>query len=414
MAIILLLLIYLIFISLGLPDSILGSSFPAIAENLSISVDQAGYISMVICVCTIISATFSDKLISKIGTKWTVSISIILTVIGLIIFSFTTNSTIWMFYLAALPLGLGAGCIDSALNNYVALHYKAIHMNWLHCCWGIGASTSPLIIGQFIDSANHSSGWNRGVQVVALIQLGICVLSFISIPLWEKVEKNFEKTLEKTEEKLVKTPTPKSLFRNPVFYLAISGFFLYCSFELTCGFWSGNYFYYAWNVDTSKAATLTSLFYIGIAVGRFVCGIISLKVKEKGMIRLGSALLLVGTICMMMPFSIYFGIVGMLLCGLGCSPIYPAIIKMTPYRFSKSLSQKVMGLQMALAYCGNLIVSPLYGFICKQFNNAFFTLPYLVFTLASLMIVVHEVSNAILKKRDLSLTEEEKKEYSTI
>lgn len=400
MSILLLLVIYLIFISLGLPDSVLGSSFQAISQNLNINVDQAGYIGLVVTIGTIISSSFSDKLISKIGAKWVVSLSILLTVCGLISFSFVKENYTWCFYLCAIPLGLGAGAIDSALNNYVAIHYKAIHMNWLHCSWGIGASVSPFIISSFIDSENNSIGWNKGVRIIAYIQLCIALISFIAMPLWSKA--NTENKLKK-EERVVNLNNKvsyKDLFKNPVFYLTIFGFFSYCALETTTGFWSGNYFYYTWNLTTSEAARYTSLFYLGITAGRFISGPLSLKINEKWMIRIGETLLLIGSILLLLPFSKYCAIVGMALCGIGCAPIYPAIIKLTPYRFSEELSQKAMGLQMGLAYCGNLIVSPLFGLICRKNSNSFNTLPYITLFFALLMLLLHEISNHLLNIRD--------------
>ncbi len=412
MSVLLLLLIYLIFISLGLPDSMLGSSFPAIAENLSISPDQAGYIGLVVSGGTIFSSFFSEKLISKFSTKVVVSCSILLTALGLFFFCLVKAPYIWCFYLAAVPLGLGAGAIDSALNNYVALHYKALHMNWLHCSWGVGASLSPLIISAFIDTSNQSSGWNKGVFTICMIQLSIALLSFVSMPLWKKVEQGNLKKEE--EQKEYRNVEKRSLFRNPVFYLAITGFFCYCALETTTGLWSGNYFYYTYQVDSKQAASLTSLFYIGITAGRFLSGPLSLKVKEKWMIRGGETILVLGLLLMVLPLGLYPAMVGIALSGMGCAPIYPAIIRLTPYRFSKAVSQKAMGMQMAIAYCGNITLSPLFGLVAKHLGNRFSLLPYVVLFIALLMTVVHEISNGMLLKRDKGLTEEEKAEYQII
>lgn len=391
----------------------LGSSFPAIAENLSIASDQAGYIGLVVSGCTIISSFFSEKLIQKLTTKWVVSLSILLTAFGLFLFSLVKADYPWMFYLAAIPLGLGAGAIDSALNNYVALHYKAIHMNWLHCSWGLGASISPLIISPFINTSNQSSGWEKGVRVVAIVQLSIAFLSFLALPLWKKANHSEEK-LGKEEEKEYVSVEKTPLFRNPVFYLAIIGFFCYCGLETTTGLWSGNYFYYTWNVDSKEAASLTSLFYIGITTGRFICGPLSLRVKEKWMIRLGESILITGLILMLLPFSKYCAIVGIVLCGVGCAPIYPAIIRLTPYRFSKAVSLKAMGMQMAIAYLGNVSISPLFGLTARMLGNQFYLLPYVILFFALLMTTVHEILNVRLKKRDSTLTDEEKLQYQTM
>lgn len=408
MTLLLLLLIYLIFVSLGLPDSMLGSSFPAIAENLSISSDQAGYIGLVVSAGTIISSIFSEKLISKLGTWAVVSVSILLTAAGLLSFSQVRAGYEWCFYLCAIPLGLGAGAIDSALNNYVAIHYKAIHMNWLHCSWGIGTSVSPLIISAFINPDKQSSGWDKGVLVIACIQLGIALLSFVSYPLWGKKKEN-----AKTEEEY-ESVEKKPLYRNPVFYLGVIGFFCYCGLETTTGLWSGNFFYHTWNVDSSKAAAYTSLFYIGITIGRFLSGPLSLKIRQKNMIRIGESILITGLILMILPFNIWCSIIGVTMCGLGCAPIYPAIVGLTPYRFSRKLSQKAMGMQMAIAYCGNLSLSPLFGLVAKSLGEKYFLLPYVVLFFAILMVVVHEISNGMLDKRDKTLTDIEKKEYLTL
>ncbi len=413
MSIVLLIIIYLIFISLGLPDSVLGSTFPAIAENLETSPDMAGYISFVISGCTIISSLFSEKMIKRFSTKFVVCFSILLTAMGLVLFHLVTKDYVWAFFPIAVLLGLGAGAIDSALNNYVALHYKAIHMNWLHCSWGIGASLSPIIIAPFIDSSNHSFGWNKGILLIAIIQFSIALISFVSLPLWGKAEKGSKLNVEEEQEKQSNPISKKVLFRNPVFYLAMLGFFCYCGLETTTGNWAGFFFQYGRGFDTQQAARLDSMFYIGITAGRFVCGPVSLKVSEKNMMRIGEGILISGCVLAILPFSSVLSIIGVLMIGAGCAPIYPAIIRSTPYRFSKSMSQHVMGLQMAIAYCGNLIISPIYGVIAKTFN-LYSMLPVLVLILALIMAFSHETINVMLNRRDRRLTDEEKKEYSTV
>ena len=414
MGILLLLVIYLIFISLGLPDSVLGSTFPAIAENLETSPDMAGYIGLVVSGCTIVSSLFSEKMINKFGTRFVVAFSILLTALGLICFHLVTKDFVWAFFLIAVLLGLGAGAIDSALNNYVALHYKAIHMNWLHCSWGVGASISPLIIAPFIDSNNNSFGWNKGILLIACIQFGIAAIAFASLPLWKKVESQAELSERKEEKEEQKRPlSKKELAKNPVFYLAMLGFFCYCGLETTSGNWGGFFFQYGRGFNTQDAARLDSLFYIGITIGRFLCGFISLKIKEKNMMRIGEAILIAGSVLAALPFDNALAIAGFLMIGLGCAPIYPAIIRSTPYRFSKELSQHIMGLEMAIAYCGNIIVSPLYGLIVKTLD-LYMALPYVVLALAVMMAVSHEAINIRLSRRDKLLSPEEKERYSTI
>lgn len=396
MQILLLIIIYLIFISLGLPDSVLGSSFPAIATNLSIREDMAGYIGLVVSGCTILSSLFSEKLIRRFSTKIVVSFSILLTASGLVCFSLVRENTVWAFFLDAVLLGLGAGAIDSALNNYVACHYKAIHMNWLHCFWGVGASVSPLIIAPFIDSSNQSAGWNKGILVIAIIQLCIAAVAFLTLPIWNKAYP--EVKIEKEEEEKI-THSKKELFKNPVFYLAMLGFFCYCGLETTSGNWAGFFFQQGKGFSTQDAAKLDSMFYIGITVGRFFCGLISLKIDEKNMMRMGEAILLIGAILSSLPVNPIVSIIGFALIGLGCAPIYPAIIRSTPKRFTKELSLHVMGMQMAIAYCGNLLVSPLFGFFAKK-TSSFVSLPFVVLILASIMVVSHEIINWKQKKEN--------------
>ena len=378
MGLALLLVIYLTFVSLGLPDSVLGSSFPAIAGNLGLSSDLAGYIGMVVTAGTILSAFMSSFILQKLKAKYLVAFSVLLTASGLLAFSFVAKGYAWAFFLVAILLGLGAGGIDAALNNFVALHYKPIHMNWLHCSWGIGASTGPLILGAFIDPVTDA-GWNDGVRVLAYIQFGIALLIFLTLPLWEKVAaKNAgKKTLE--DEAPVQKGDHRKLLREPVFYFAVVGFFAYCSLETTSGFWSG---------------------------------FLSLKIKPKGMIRLGEGVLVVGALIALLPGVPWqVSAAGFILIGLGCAPIYPSIILLTPYRFSKRLSQTAMSMEMAVAYLGNLVVSPLFGLVAKSLGDAYILLPFVTLFFALLMVVVHEFINGKLKKRDAALSEEEKEAY---
>lgn len=413
MTIVLLVFIYLMFVSLGLPDSMLGSSFPAIADNLAISSDTAGYIGMTVSVFTIISALLSSWMIERFSTKWVVSFSVMLTAVGLLGFSFVRADTWYLFFLCAVPLGLGAGAIDSALNNYVSLHYKAIHMNWLHASWGLGTIISPLIIGSFIDSSAHSQGWGKGVRIISIIQFSLMIVSFLMIPIWNKaLEAEAKEDIAKDHSPLENTGKLSALFQNPVFYLAMVGFFCYCGLETTTGLWSGRYFVSAKGFTTSQAASLTSFFYLGITLGRVIAGPFSLKIREKALMRIGESLLLCGVLLTLLPFSNpWVSVSGILIIGIGCAPIYPAIIRSTPYRFSRAYSQKAMGLEMAIAYCGNLLVSPLFGLMAKQLGERYSLLPYAALILALIMIITHEAINLKLRFRDAKLSDEEKKNY---
>lgn len=413
MALALLLVIYVTFISLGLPDSVLGSSFPAISANLGLSSDLAGYIGMAVTVATILSAFFSSFILQKVKPKYYVAVSVFLTAAALLLFSFVTRSTYWAFFPIGFLMGLGAGGIDAALNNFVALHYRAIHMNWLHCSWGIGASTGPLIIGSFVNPITDQ-GWENGVRVLSYIQFGIVLLIFLTLPLWEKVAEKKQGKKELADEAPVRKGDHHLLLLNPVFYFAAVGFFAYCALETTSGFWAASFFSHAKGLDSSLSASLASLFYIGIAVGRFFSGFISLKLSPKWMIRLGEAILAAGAVLILIPVGPYeVAATGFVMVGLGCAPIYPSIILSTPYRFSKRLSQTAMSMEMAFAYLGNLIVSPLFGLVARSTGERYDLLPYVIIFLAALMLFMHEFINARLKKRDGSLSSEEMEEYMT-
>lgn len=343
MATALLIIIYLTFVSLGLPDSLLGSSFPAIATNLNLPLNTSGYVGMVVSACTILSSLSSGFLPKRIQAKWIISSSVLATALALIAFSFVRAGYGWAFYASAVPLGLGAGAIDSALNSYVALHYKAIHMNWLHASWGVGASIGPLIIGGFIDSTNNSAGWDKGLLTIAFLQLAISALLFLTLPLWNKAFPE-EKKEEKAEEG-TRLEKKENLFSNPVFYLALGGFFCYCALESATGLWIGNFFHLGMGSSTAEAATLTVTFYIGITVGRFIAGPLSLKWNEKAMIRLGQALICLGIAFALMPFHKFLPIVGFVLTGLGCAPIYPAVIRSTPIASPRRRRKRPWGLR---------------------------------------------------------------------
>ena len=407
----LLVIIYVTFMALGFPDSALGSSFPAIAENLGVSSDMAGYLAPIVSFGTIISSLLSDALIRRFTTKWVTTVSIFLTGLGLLLFSFVDSGHVWTFFPIALLMGLGAGGVDAALNNFVALHYKAIHMNWLHCCWGVGTTISPLIIGSMIDSGNNSAGWNKGILIVSLLLFGITFLLLCSLPLWNRVERKLALTKGLLDEVETAPFSLKTLFSNPVFYLSMAGFFCYCAMEGTTGLWLSTFLNKEKGLDTSLSASLGSTFYIGITIGRFLSGPLSLKCHEKTMIRIGEALALSGILLCLIPIDGYAAVIGFVLTGIGCAPIYPAIIRSTPYRFSRTASQRAMGLEMAIAYLGNLSIPPLFALTARSLGDNYGILPFFTFAFVVIMIVCHEIINVRLKKRDAALTEAEKEEY---
>lgn len=402
MTIALLIVIYLVFISLGLPDSIISSAWPSISESLKVEASYQGILSPCISIMTIISAFFSPYLIKKFTTKYVVLFSILLTCLGLIGASFIPN--FWLFLLIAIPLGLGGGAIDSALNNYVALHYKALHMNWLHSFWGVGAFVSPLILSSFLES--DINGWRVAIRILALIQISIFLITLFTLPLWKKSEIIFEKRekiVEQKEEDKKADITLKQTFKIRALFPALFAFFSYIAIESLTGFWFSSMITYGF-VDSNGnslvpydlATEWTTYFYVGISAGRFIAGLLSLKFNEKTMIRIGESVLFIGVILMMMQFEIYLMPISLVLIGLGCAPIYPAIIKSTPIRFSKKYSQNIMGLEMAFAYIANFTIAPLFGPIANV--TTFLILPYVVFGFLIILILGNEITNYKIKK----------------
>ncbi len=381
----LLIIIYISFISLGLPDAILGSAWPMIHQDLNVPVSYAGIITMIISCGTIISSFFSEKLIRKLGTGKVTAFSVLLTAIGLLGI-FLSPSFIWICLLA-IPLGIGAGSVDSALNNFVALHYKAIHMNWLHSFWGVGATTGPLIMSIFLLKEN---GWRLGYATIGSMQAVLVICLFLSLPLWKKFEVANSEKISANEEikvsKLIKLPGAKP---------ALVSFFSYCAVELTTGLWISSYLVIINGFSAEKAAKWVSLYYLGITVGRFLAGFISIKLNNKQMIRVGQIICISGGILLSITYSSNIQLIGLICIGLGCAPIYPAMLHDTPNRFGKELSQGIMGIQMATAYVGSTFMPPLFGAISKLIG--FEILPYFLLVLILLMIITTERVNKICK-----------------
>ncbi len=381
----LLIIIYISFISLGLPDAILGSAWPMIHQDLNVPVSYAGVITMIISGGTIISSLFSEKLIRKLGTGKVTAFSVLLTALGLL-GVFLSPNFIWICLLA-IPLGIGAGSVDSALNNFVALHYKAIHMNWLHSFWGVGATSGPLIMSIFLLKEN---GWRLGYATIGSIQAILVICLFFSLPLWKKFESdNSEKV---TTNEGVKVST---LIKLPGAKPALVSFFCYCAVELTTGLWVSSYLVIINGFSAEKAAKWVSLYYLGITVGRFLAGFISIKLNNKQMIRIGQVICVTGGILLSITFSSYIQLIGLICIGLGCAPIYPAMLHDTPNRFGKELSQGIMGIQMATAYVGSTFMPPFFGAISKFIG--FEILPYFLLVLMLLMLIMTERVNKICK-----------------
>lgn len=383
MYLLLLALIYIAFISLGLPDSLLGSAWPVMRIELGVPISYMGIVSMIISGGTILSSLLSDKLTTKFGTKIVTVSSVFLTVIALFGFSFSTK--FWMLILFSIPYGLGAGAIDAALNNYVALHYKAKHMSWLHCFWGVGAIVSPFVMGYALTT----SVWNNGYRIIGFIQLGIAVLLLATLPVW-KVNK------DSTEEERKSIGISKALKIKGVPFLLI-GFFAYCAAEATAMQWASTYFVEVKGMSGQKAASFASLFYIGITAGRFLSGFITGKLGDQKMIIIGTTILICGIVTLFLPFNSYvIAVIAFILIGFGCAPIYPCIIHSTPQNFGAENSGAIIGIQMASAYVGSTFLPPLFGLIGKVIGFSFMPIYLLVFIV--IMIVMIELTFRVTGK----------------
>ncbi len=370
-------IIYLAFISLGLPDSLLGSAWPTMYPVLGVPVSFAGILSMIISLGTIVSSLQSDRLTRLLGAGKVTAVSVGMTAAAL--FGFSVSSRFWMLCLWAIPYGLGAGSVDAALNNYVALHYKSRHMSWLHCMWGVGTTAGPMVMGAALSGG---MGWNRGYRYIALFQIVLTAVLVFSLPLWQSRP---SETSADTEAQALSLRQVSAL---PGAKEVMLCFFCYCALETTAGLWASSYLTLVKGVSAQTAASFASLFYIGITVGRGACGFLTLKLNDTRMIRLGQGILAVGVAALLLPGPQALSLAGLVLVGLGCAPIYPSIIHSTPDHFGADKSQAVIGIQMASAYVGNLIMPPLFGLLANNITPALF--PFYLSIMLVLMAVMHE------------------------
>ncbi len=378
----LLAVIYLAFISLGLPDSLLGAAWPTMYPEFHVPVSYAGILSMTISLGTIISSLQSDRLTKRLGAGKVTAISVAMTALALL--GFSVSHSFWPLILWAIPYGLGAGSVDAALNNYVALHFESKHMSWLHCMWGVGAATGPYIMGYAL---NGGQGWNAGYLYIGLMQIALTLILFLSLPLWKR-----ETSKEESDA------SAKALSLKEV--LSISGakeimlmFFCYCAIEQTSGLWASSYLVLYKGISAELAASFASMFYIGITVGRAISGFVTMKLNDTQMIRLGQGIILAGLLVMTLPLNGYVTLAGLIIIGLGCAPIYPCVIHSTPAHFGADKSQAIIGVQMAFAYVGTCLMPPLFGLIANHISVAL--LPAYLLSLILLMAFMHE---RLLKK----------------
>ena len=373
----LLAVIYLSFISLGLPDALLGSAWPTMYKELNVPISYAGIISMIISVGTIISSLQSDRLTKRFGAGKITAFSVAMTAIAL--FGFSITHSYLFLCIWAIPYGLGAGSVDASLNNYVALYYESKHMSWLHCMWGIGATIGPYIMGYALTNSN----WNAGYRYISIIQIVLTAVLFLSLSLWKK---NDEQNKEKISTKALSL---KEIIKIAGTKEIMICFFCYCAIESTTGLWASSYLNIYKGVDIKTAASFGSLFYIGITAGRAVSGFITMKLNDNQMIILGEALIFIGIILMIIPAVNIVSLIGFIIIGLGCAPIYPSIIHSTPYNFGAENSQAIIGVQMASAYIGTLAMPPLFGYIANHISISL--LPFYLMLILISMFTMHKL-----------------------
>lgn len=384
---ILLPIIYVSFISLGLPDSLLGCAWPTIYPQFSVPFSSAGVISMIISVGTVVSSLMSDRLTARFGTGHVTAASVALTALALL--GFSVSGSFWMLCALAVPYGLGAGSVDASLNNYVALHYASRHMSWLHCMWGVGATAGPFIMGLALSGGQ---GWRMGYRCVGLIQLVLSAGLFFSLPLWKKANGAAAEGGGRTAPLAL-----RDVVRIPGAREVMLSFFCYCAYEQTAILWGSSFLVGAAGLDAERAASLGSLFCIGITVGRGLSGFITYKLDDTGMIRLGEATAALGALLMLLPLGAWCKMAGLIVFGFGCAPIYPATIHSTPAHFGAERSQAIIGIQMASAYVGITVMPPIFGLIAQ--NISVRLMPVFILALLALGAAMYERLNRICGKK---------------
>ena len=401
----LLTIVYVAFISLGLPDSLVGSGWPVMHEDLGVPLAFAGILTMIISVGTIVSSLASDRLTRRFGAGLVTAVSVGMTAAALV--GFSLSGSFWLLCLWAIPYGLGAGAVDAALNNYVALHYAARHMNWLHSFWGVGASISPFIMSYALGS---QLGWSGAYGIVGGIQIALTVVLLVSLPLWGRVNAvraagaadaaDGDAGGDDPSTTRAHVPLAQAL-RIPGVLLILTAFFAYCALESTAILWASTYLVTDRGVDTATAAAFGSLFLLGITGGRFLAGFFADRIGDTLLIRGGFATVAVGVVLIGLPVGTdVLALAGLVVAGLGCAPIYPAIIHSTPVNFGRSSSQAIIGIQMAAAYTGSTLAPPLFGVLSAWAGTWIF--PLFAAVLVALGLVMSERLNRLVARREPS------------
>ena len=387
----LLAIIYLAFIGLGLPDSLLGSAWPTIRLEMGIPVSYAGIVSMIIAIGTIISSLLSSRVIQKFGPGLVTAVSVGLTAVAL--FGFSISNTFILLCLWAVPYGLGAGAVDAALNNYVAVHYSSRHMSWLHAFWGLGVTVSPYIMSACLTGG---LGWQVGYQRVSIVQIILTAILFAALPLWKRSENS--KDVKGAEN----IPLSKAVKIRGVPFVLIA-FFCYCAIEQTAGLWASSYLVLHCGLSQDTAASFASLFFVGITIGRALGGFLTLKLDDVKMIRLGQIIVAAGALLLLFPLGNGGALAGLILVGLGCAPIYPSVIHSTPERFGADQSQAIIGVQMASAYVGTCLMPPIFGMIANHISVSL--LPLYLLLILAIMVFMHEkLLKATANRRERNVT----------
>jgi len=400
----LLAIIYIAFISLGLPDSLVGAGWPVMHQDLGVPIAFAGILTMIVSAGTILSSLASERVTRRFGVGLVTAVSVGMT--GAALFGFSASDSFWMLCLWAIPYGLGAGAVDAALNNYVAVHYAARHMNWLHGCWGLGASISPFIMSYALTSG---LGWSSAYLIIGIIQAALTFALLISIPLWRKVNPLAstddatetgapEESGEEANRRGAHVPLATAL-RIPGVLLILAAFFAYCALESTAILWASTYLVAGRGVEPATAAAFASLFLLGVTAGRFLAGFFADRVGDQQMVRGGFVTVGIGVVMLALPVeTTLLALVGLVVLGLGCAPIYPAIIHSTPVNFGRRNSQAIIGIQMAAAYTGSTLAPPMFGVISTWTGVWIF--PVFLAVLVALGLLMSERLNRLVRRRD--------------
>ncbi|MBE5866378.1 MAG: MFS transporter [Lachnospiraceae bacterium] len=384
MYLLLLAIIYIAFISLGLPDSLLGAAWPTIRNDFGVPLSYMGLVSMIISGGTIVSSLLSERLTKKFSAKIVTTVSVFLTAVAL--YGFSMSTQFYQLCLWGIPYGFGAGAIDATLNNYVALHYNSKHMSWLHCFWGVGTIISPYIMSYALMHAV----WMDGYRMVSYIQFGIVMILLLALPLWK-----VNQSADVAEESAKVLGLSGALKIKGVPYLLLA-FLAYCSAEATAMLWASSYLEGTRGATAEEAAAFGALFFIGITVGRFLSGFISDKVGDNKMIRIGTAVALCGVLCIAVPVKVV-SLIGLVIIGLGCAPVYPCIIHSTPANFGAENSQGIIGIQMASAYVGSTFMPPVFGILANHISLKVMPV-YMGFFFVLLLVMIGKMERVVRSK----------------